>query len=181
MNARFVYRASHGGGFTLLEVMMGIVIVGVGYLAAMQLFATCSQQNADSLRMTCAASLAGSIRELIARKSFVDPIAGYTEFGRGADETLVSQYDDVDDFDGQVFNPPIDAVDPNNPQTQPSLAAYSQLVSVVPVDIADFSKTLSKTSKNYQAVRVTVNILYKPPGEVPPRNIYSLAWVECRR
>ena len=131
--------------------------------------------------MSCAASLAGSVRELITRKSFLDPIEGYEQFGSGADETAVSAYDDIDDFDGKSFSPPVDAVNPNEPQEQADLRSFTQTVSVTPLDAMDFSKTMSKEARDYGAVRVTVNVLYAPNGGANPRNIYSLAWVECRR
>src|SRR4051812_43935980 len=41
-------------GFTLIETALATIIVGVGIVASMQLFATCSVQNRVSNQMTAA-------------------------------------------------------------------------------------------------------------------------------
>ena len=88
---------------------MATVIVGVGILATMSLFAACTQQNLTATRMTTAMELATNIQEAMANLAFADPITGKTTFGPEGGEKL-SSFDDVDDFDGQTITPPIDAL-----------------------------------------------------------------------
>src|SRR4029079_5173489 len=63
-------------GFTLMETAIAMVIVGVAIVASMRLFASCSQQNSVSTRMTTAMLLAGNVREAMTGLSFNDPIFG---------------------------------------------------------------------------------------------------------
>src|SRR4051812_38526077 len=117
--------------FTLLETALATIIVGVGIVATMQLFAVCSQQNRAANQMTVAMLLCDNIREAMAGLSFNDPTSGKTTWGAEAGETNVSAFDDVDDFDGKTFSPPIDSLR----ATVPTMSQYSQVVSVVPVFI----------------------------------------------
>ena len=115
-------------GFTLIECMLAMVIVSVGLVSSVRLFAACTQQSITANQMTTAMLLAGHIREAMVGLSFNDPISGKTNFGFEAGETLAS-FDDIDDFDGQTFNPPIDSLR----ATITSMSQFTQVVSVVPV------------------------------------------------
>jgi hypothetical protein len=83
----------------------------------------------------------------------------------------------VDDFDGAVFNPPIDSFR----QPIPELTQYTQVVSVWPVFLNNLRSNsdesnpdLPKTS--YQgAVRVRVRILHQSAGA--PTEVYRTSWI----
>ena len=96
-------------GFTLIEAALATTIVGVGVVASAQLFLSCTQQNASSANMTTAMLLASNVREAMSGLAFNDPTNGTATFGKETGETL-PVFDDIDDFDGGSFNPPIDSL-----------------------------------------------------------------------
>jgi type II secretory pathway pseudopilin PulG len=167
-----VHRTS---AFTLIEAAMATVIVGVGILATMSLFAACSQQNNNASEMTTAMELATNIQEAMANLAFADSITGTTHFGPEGGETL-SSYDDVDDFDGQSLNPPIDALRARIP----NMSQYTQVISVDPIDPNNLSTTLPKTITNRTAVRVKVQIMFSPRAGVAPDEVYRTDWVRLQ-
>lgn len=165
-------------GFTLIEASLATVIVGVGVLSMMQLFTACTRQNASAANMTTAMLLAENIQETMAGVSFSDPAYGRTYFGVEPGQTLPS-YDDIDDFDGKTFNPPIDSTR----TAIPSLSQYSQVISVWPVYPNQLSANSNTGSPDISqttytgAARVTVRILHQQhPGDVPTE-VYRTSWI----
>jgi type II secretory pathway pseudopilin PulG len=163
-------------GFTLIEAAITTVIVGVGILATMSLFAACSQQNMNASEMTTAMMLATNVQEAMANMSFSDPIMGKTTFGPEGGEVLGS-FDDVDDWDGQTINPPIDAF--RAPVS--NMSQYSQVVTVDPIDMNNLSLVLPKTVLNRAAVRVRVRVLFQPVAGASSEEVYRTDWVRTER
>jgi prepilin-type N-terminal cleavage/methylation domain-containing protein len=172
------HRSRRRHGFTLIECALAMIIVGVGVVASIRLFSACSLESREANHMTAAMLLAGHIREAMTQLPFNDPISGRTNFGYEAGETLNS-FDDVDDFDGQTFSPPIDSL--RQPIT--SMGQYSQVVSVVPVFP---NKLNSNTNENALeinkttytgAVRVRVRVLYQRLPSDTPTEVYRASWV----
>src|SRR5262245_31206809 len=99
---------SRGGrrGFTLIEAALTTAITGIAFVAIMQLFAACTQQNRIGTNMTTAMLLAGHVQETMNGLSFNDPVQGTTVYGPEPGQAL-DKYDDIDDFDGLSFSPPI--------------------------------------------------------------------------
>lgn len=165
-------------GFTLIEAALTTVIVGVGVLCTMQLFASCSQQNQAASQMSIALMLASNIQEAMGGLSFSDPGTAGTYFGPEPGESLAT-WDDVDDFDGGRFNPPIDSLR----RTIPEMTRYTQVVSVWPVYPSKLSVNSNESSPDIPksvytgAVRVKVRILYSPLGGGSPVEIYSASWI----
>jgi len=161
-----------------------MVIVGVAIVASMRLFASCSQQNSVSTRMTTAMLLAGNVREAMTGLSFNDPIFGKATFGSEVGETLAS-YNDVDDFNGpansvsQSFNPPIDSL-----RAQiPSMSQFTQVVSVMPIwpyklagNTNEAAPEIPRTTYT-GAVRVRVRVLYRTNPTDPQVELYRCSWV----
>lgn len=108
-------RAAARPGFTLLETSMALVIIGVGVLAFVDAQNTFIKNNAWSSQAATATLLANEIRELTRRLPRHDPVTGLwldssgggqpvvRGWGRDAGEVLVTDFDDVDDFDGLTF------------------------------------------------------------------------------
>jgi prepilin-type N-terminal cleavage/methylation domain-containing protein len=165
-------------GFTLIEAMLTLVIVGVGFFSMLGLYAACSTQNRVSGNMTTAMLLANNVQEAMANATFNDPLSGKVVFGPEASETLAT-FDDVDDFDGQNFTPPIDSMR----QQIPELEKYSQAVTVVPV----YPNRLSSNSdpdapeiadSTYTgAVRITVVVIYTGRPETA-YEAYRMSWIK---
>ncbi|MFT3788869.1 MAG: prepilin-type N-terminal cleavage/methylation domain-containing protein [Tepidisphaeraceae bacterium] len=164
-------------GFTLIEAAVAVAVIAVGSMAVMQLSYACTKQNAYSGQITTASMLATHIREMLQPLSFNDPSTGTATFGAESGETL-SGYDDVDDFNGQTFSPPIDV----NRQTISGMPGYSQRVTVRPVSTAKLSGNLTGTeisnSTYTGAVRITVDILYTEPGSNRTGTAYTMSWIK---
>jgi type II secretory pathway pseudopilin PulG len=165
-------------GFTLLEAALATVIVGVGVLAAVELFAGLTTHTRDAEHRTTALFLANNIHELLGGLSFDDPVTGSATFGPESNETLdaavagTTAYNDLDDFN-QSFNPPIDSA--RNRLTQ--LAQYTQVVSVVSVD--PNRPTLSASGTNCR--RIIVSVRYRASASEPSVEVHRLSWLMTRR
>jgi type II secretory pathway pseudopilin PulG len=174
--------ARRGRGFTLIEAALTTVIIGLGVLAAMQLFEACTRQNATSAQMTTALMLAGHVQEMTQHLAFNDPATGRTTFGAETGESLAT-YDDLDDFDGRTFNPPLDATR----ASMSDLSRYSQAVSVWPVYPDDLGVNTNEASPDIPkttytgAVRVCVQILYRSRLDAVPATVYVAAWTRFDR
>jgi MSHA pilin protein MshD len=149
--------------FTLIEVAVAIVIVGTGSVALMGLTSACTTQNRAAADKTTAAMLAQHIQEMLAELPIVDPTLGNTTFGKETGETLAT-YDDVDDFNGLTFSPPIDS----SRTALAGLNNFSQVITVTPAA----AKQLNANAVGYTgAVRVKVDI--KKGSNV----IHTLEWI----
>jgi hypothetical protein len=155
-----------------------MVIVGTGFLGAMELFAACTMQNHSATQGTTARMLGDNVREAMAGLSFLDPTSTTANWGPETGESLPG-YDDVDDFDGLTFNPPIDATRTAVPQ----LSQYTQVITVMPVspdepggNFDEENPTLPKGAYTGGA-RVRVKVLYRAPGTMTPVEVYRASWV----
>ena len=168
-------------GFTLIEAALATIIVGVGVVSTMQLFASCSIENAAAAKTSTASMLAGNIQEVMANQAFADPIVGHSHFGPETGEVL-STYNDVDDFDGSSFNPPIDAL--RQPIT--NMSQYTQVVSVWPVYPTKLSVNSNEASPDIPktgagpytgAVRVRVKVTFRQVPSATPVEVYRTSWI----
>jgi hypothetical protein len=165
-------------GFTLIEAALTTFIIGTAVLATVQLFATCTQQNSVAAQGTTAMLLASHVQETIAGLPVSDPSYANTYFGPEPGETL-RIYNDVDDFDGSSFNPPIDATRTPVPQ----LSQYTQAVTVVPVLANKLNANTNPTALDLPkstytgAVRVQVRIMYQRTPASPSVEVYRTSWL----
>jgi prepilin-type N-terminal cleavage/methylation domain-containing protein len=165
-------------GFTLVETALATIIVGVGVAATMQLFATCTRENRAAGQMSVAMLLASNVQEAMGGLSFADPGTQHLVFGPETGEAL-SSYDDIDDFDGATFNPPIDSLR----VAQSDLDQYSQVVSVWPVYANKLNVNNDEASPDIPkstytgAVRVRVRILYRVTPSAVPSEVYRASWI----
>jgi hypothetical protein len=162
----------------LPEASLAVLIVGIGFLAVMELFSACTMENQRSSQVTTAQLLCTNIQELTASLPFKDPHYATTSWGAEAGESLAN-YNDIDDFDGLTFNPPLDSTRAAITQ----LSKYTQVVSVMPVDPnrpgnnTDAAKPEIGKGTYTGAVRIRVSVLYRAkPNEVPVEVLRS-AWV----
>jgi hypothetical protein len=156
------------------------MIVGLAVTAAMSLFTTCTVENQAASEMTVATMMAENIRETMAGLSFADPFTGISTWGPESGDTLAT-FNDIDDFDGQTFNPPIDATRKPLPQ----LSQYTQIVSVMPVDPngpggnTDETKPAITKGTYTGAVRVRVRVLYRSKPTAVAQEVYATSWVRA--
>jgi len=102
-------------GFTLLETMMALVIIGVGVLAFVDAQTSFIRSNNWSSRAATGMLLANEIREMTRRLPRHDPVTGLSMvtvaggatslvgWGRETSETQIDDLDDLDDLDGLTF------------------------------------------------------------------------------
>ena len=84
---------SRHAGFTVIEVIIFIVVVGVAMAGVLLVMNTVVKSSADPLVRKQALAIADSILEEVLQKEFTDAIVG---------ETLRSTMDDVSDYDGKT-------------------------------------------------------------------------------
>ena len=83
-------------GFTLIELIIFIVVVGAGVAGILSVMNTVVKSSADPVVRKQAVALADSILEEIAQKAYSDPD------GAQGNETTRETMDDVDDYNGKT-------------------------------------------------------------------------------
>lgn len=164
-------------GFTLIEVLIASVLVGLAIAALLGANSSFSLANATGADLSTGEFLVEQIRELTMMLPAVDPAipagTAVTVLGRETGETTLATYDDVDDFDGfdsSTLGAPIDA----RRATLPALAAYRQQVTVQKVNKSNFDQTVLDSDTSTDFVRITVQILENG------RPLCSASWVRAR-
>jgi len=163
-------------GFSILETCLATIIVGLSVLAIVRLITAVTQQNFYAQKTVTAEMLANNIRELTAGLPFNDPANG-THLGPNPGQTTLAQYNDVEDLNGFVANPPVDA----QRQTIASLPDWQQSVTVTHVSPSNYSLSDSlpnDSACNLDRVRVTVS--YRPPGTATWIPIVSMEWLKAK-
>jgi prepilin-type N-terminal cleavage/methylation domain-containing protein len=165
-------------GFTLMEASLAVLIVGVGFLAVMELFGACTTENQRSAQLTTAQMLSANIQEMMGGLAFKDPYYSTTTWGAESGEALTT-FNDVDDFDGLSYSPPIDSTRVPIPE----LAKYTQVITVMPVDPNrpgnnnDTTKPEIGKGVYTGGLRVRVSIMYRSNPAAPPVEVLRSAWV----
>src|SRR3954464_14325120 len=151
------------GGFTLIEAALVTTIISFGVLAMLQLLAVGTVSNNEGAEMSTAINLAKSVRELMIGMPIADPQTP-THWGAENGENLAT-YDDIDDFDGKTYSPPIDG----RRTSITALNDWSQTITVKTVDPNLLTSTVPNGTT--AAVRVTVNVSRNG------KQITSYSWV----
>ena len=160
--------ARYHNGFSLIEVLVAIVLVGLAIVALVAANRSFTIANATGADLSTAEFLIEQIRELTAMLPVTDPQTGTDIFGPEAAETSLAAYDDLDDFDNATFSPPISA----DRSTLNDFAAFSQQVAVENVNAGNFDQVVSDHSSSF--VRVTVRLLLNS------KEISSASWIRAR-
>jgi MSHA pilin protein MshD len=118
-------------GFTLIELILFIVIVGVGVAGVLSVFTNSIKNSADPLLRKQTIAIAESLLEEIVTKEYCDPdtVDSSTSpptCGANTVEGSRSLYDDVDDYNGYAATTLVDAAG----TTVPGLASYSVSTAV---------------------------------------------------
>lgn len=161
----------YGSGFSLVEVLIAILLVGLAVASLVAANSAFTKANGAGTDLSTAEFLAEQIRELTALLPVVEPEtpeSGVDVFGPEPGETLLATYDDLNDFDGKSFSPPINA----NRTALADLAAYSQQVTVENVDKSNFEQVVADHGSSF--VRVTVRVYLNS------KEITSASWLRAR-
>jgi prepilin-type N-terminal cleavage/methylation domain-containing protein len=154
-------------GFTLIEVLISIMLVGLAIVSLISANGAFTQANGAGVELSTAEFLIEQIRELSTVLEVIDPNTGMATFGPEAAETL-ADYDDLDDFHGAVFSPPISA----DRNSLTDLSAYSQQITVENVNASDFEQVVGNHTSFF--VRVSVKVFMNT------KEICSTSWLRSQ-
>jgi prepilin-type N-terminal cleavage/methylation domain-containing protein len=161
-------------GFSLIEVLIASILVGLAIAALVAANGSFSMANVAGADLSTAEFLAEQIRELTTLLPVVDPdTTTWTVLGPETGESL-NTYDDVDDlngFDSSILGAPINAQ--RAPLT--NLAAFNQHVTVQRVNPSNFDEVwpdYHNPTSNFVRVTVTVRQNGRP--------ISSASWIRAR-
>lgn len=153
-------------GFSLIEVMIAVVLVGLSITALVVASNSFTLANSVGADLSTAEFLVEQIRELTTLLPVVDPQTGTAVFG--PEEATLAGYDDIDDFDGATFLPPINA----NRAALTDFAGFRQQVTVQNVNASNFDTVVAHHSSPF--VRITVNVQHNG------RLISSASWIRAK-
>ena len=154
-------------GFTFVEVLIAIILVALAIASLVAANSSFTRANAAGTDLSTAEFLIEQVRELTVLLPVVDPETDISTFGPEADETSLAYYDDLDDFDGAVFSPPISA----DRATLNDFAAFTQQIAVENVSAGNFEQVVGDHSSYF--VRVTVKVFLNS------REISSAGWIRA--
>jgi len=167
-----MHKARYNNGFTLIEVLFGIILVGIAIACLVATNISSTRANNIAMNLSTAEFLTEQIRELTTLLPVVDPEIDLkydiVTFGPESGEIL-SDYDEVDDFDGANISPPISA----DREALNDFAAFTQQVTVEKVSAVNFEQVIADNSQSY-FVRVTVEILLNSEP------LYSVNWIRTQ-
>jgi prepilin-type N-terminal cleavage/methylation domain-containing protein len=154
------------GGFSLIEVLIAILLVGLAIASLVAANIAFTKANGAGADLSTAEFLVEQIRELTTLLPVVDPQSTATTFG--PEEASLTDYDDLDDFDGANFSPPISA----DRAVLNAFAGFSQRITVENVSPSNFEQVVGDHSSFF--VRVTVKVFLNS------NEISSASWIRAR-
>ncbi len=157
----------HNSGFSLIEVLIAILLVGLAIASLMAGNRALTRANGVGTDLSTAEFLLGEVRELTALLAVVDPETDVSTFGPETGEAL-ADWDDLDDFDEAVFSPPRNA----ERAVLNNSAAFSQQITVENVSASNFELAVGDHTSDF--VRVTVRVLLNS------QEISSASWLRAR-
>jgi prepilin-type N-terminal cleavage/methylation domain-containing protein len=153
-------------GFSLIEVLIATVLVGLAITALVAANSSFTLANDAGTDLSTAEFLIEQIRELTTMLPVVDPETETATFG--PEEPNVAAYDDLDDFDGASFSPPIDG-------TRTPLISYPefrQRITVQNLNPSYFDEVVADHGSAF--VRVTVTVFQNNI------QVNSASWIRAR-
>lgn len=197
-------RQRRQSGFTLIEAALATIIIATGVLSILAAQQAYHRKNQWANKSGTAMLLANEIRELTYAMPLHDPVTGKATIGPESGETVVSSYDDIDDFAGTVGGDgkgkgtvfiaadatwiptgakrmvgPINALG----NTIPDMPGWSQHVKVINLLESNISLTdsLGQPLGTTPIMRVTVDVLYQSPQDTEGKVFGSLSWIVTPR
>jgi len=158
--------ARRSRGFTLLEVLIAVILVGVSIAALVAANTSFTLANGTGADISTAEFLVEQIRELTAMLPAMDPDTTSPTFG--LEEAALAAYDDVDDFDNFTFSPPIGA----DRIVLSDFAAFSQQVTVENVSASNFDTVVGDGLSDFFRITVTVSL--------NGNQLSSTSWIRAR-
>lgn len=144
------------GIFTFAEVLLATLVLALAATATAYWVETVNNLSGDSDEQTVGLSLMKSIESVITPLAFREP--GTLNFGPEPGETI-ADFDDLDDFNGLVMSPPIDA--DRAPLTEFDDWSVSIVVEIVNPDTLEVV-----TSSDLRRIRVSAERKQRPVAAV---------------
>ncbi len=163
-------RQFHHAGFTLVEVQIAMLVIGLGILALLHAMASGSRINAAGRDITQATFLAQEIREWTLREPFSDQDEPDKDNPPGPDGMSPQVFvDDLDDLMNVTFSPPRDGRE--NPIA--GLGDWSQVIQMDWRDPDDLDATVNPGASDVICVKVSIQ-----RGNV---EVLNTSWLVFRR
>lgn len=166
-----------------METALATIIIGVGVLSIVYAQEAFHRQNHWATHASTGAQLANEIREMTLNLPRHDPVTGTAFWGPGPNEISVHDYNDLDDFDGEVFSA-LDGTGPRNARREiiPNLNGWTQIIEVDMVDANDINAyyPLPSGPEDYPErylMRVTAIVTHQLPHEDEPMEITRISWI----
>ena len=99
----FTAGRSRATGNLLIDLVIGVVLLGLIAAMLAGVYSNLIQRSVDSFETTRATWMANSAMEVISGYDFADPVYIDNPIGRDGNESIIAQFDDVDDFHGYDF------------------------------------------------------------------------------
>jgi prepilin-type N-terminal cleavage/methylation domain-containing protein len=146
-------------GFTLVEVVVTILVVGVGLVATMRALPVLLKTSKASHDAAVAHELAATLLAEIALLPFEDP-DNSGGFGPESDERTAvrADFDDIDDYHDWTASPP----QRKDGSPEPDGDGYARSVTVTSVDPSDFQATVTPGSSDAKLIGVSVSRVGSP-------------------
>jgi prepilin-type N-terminal cleavage/methylation domain-containing protein len=141
------------GGFSLIEVAVATVIVGVGVTALMVALAAGTRTNRAGQELTQAVFLAQEIREWTLKLPFSDPDPGDANNPPGPDGTSPQIFvDDLDDLLNVTYDPPRDG----KGTAIAGMAGWSQTIRLTWRNPSDLTSVVTNGASDVIHVKVDI-------------------------
>jgi len=99
----FTAGRSRAAGNLLIDLVIGVVLLGIMAAMLAGTYSNLIQRSVDSFETTRATWMANSAMEVISGYPFADPVFVDGSIGVDGHESVMTTFDDIDDFDGYNF------------------------------------------------------------------------------
>jgi len=99
----FTAGRSRAAGNLLIDLVIGVVLLGLIAAMLAGTYSNLIQRSVDSFETTRATWMANSAMEVISGYDFADPVFVDGSIGVDGHESVMTTFDDIDDFDGYNF------------------------------------------------------------------------------
>ncbi len=99
----FTAGRSRAAGNLLIDLVIGVVLLGLIAAMLAGVYSNLIQRSVDSFETTRATWMANSAMEVISGYPFADPVFVDGSIGVDGHESVMTTFDDIDDFDGYNF------------------------------------------------------------------------------
>jgi len=151
---RMPWRPGSRAAFTLVEVVLTILVVGVGLTASMRALPVIMTTSRAAREGLVAQRLATDLLAEIALLPYMDP-SDDVEFGPEDDESSATRagFDDIDDYDGWTASPP----QKKDGTAETGSDGYTRSVLVQCVKVDDFTDWEGDSQTKPKLITITVS------------------------